>query len=150
MYTGGRDGVTELLATFPDEQRRDAEDLIDLMRDVTGEEPKLWSQKIIGFGHYHYRYPTGREGDTGAVGFARRGKQLTLYLMSGMVGYDDLLGRLGKHTTGKSCLYLRRLSDVDRTVLRELIERSVQHVKQVEAEMGALPRMSDMPPHRPD
>jgi hypothetical protein len=150
LYTSGRDGVTEFLATLPDEQRRDAEDLIDLMGDVTGEEPKMWGSKIIGFGHHHYRYPTGREGDTGVVGFAPRGRQLVLYLMSGFIGYEDILARLGKHTTGKSCLYVRRISDVDRAVLRELIERSVEHVRQVEAEMGALPRMSEMPPPHPN
>jgi hypothetical protein len=146
--TGGRAAVDELLATLPPQQREDADALVELMRDVTGEEPRLWGSKIVGFGQYHYRYASGREGDTGAVGFAPRGKQFTLYLMSGMAGYDDLLGRLGKVTTGKSCVYLRRLSDVDGNVLRELIERSVDHVKQVEAEMGALPRMAEMPAYR--
>ncbi len=135
--------------SLPAEQRQDAEALITLMRDVTGEPPKLWGSKIIGFGQYHYRYASGREGDAAAVGFAPRGKQLTLYLLSGMVGYDDLLGRLGKHTTGKACVYIRRLADVDRDVLRQLIERSVSHTRQVEAEMGGLPRMSAMPDYRP-
>jgi hypothetical protein len=145
--TGGE--VGDLLATLAPDQRTDAETLIGLMRDATGHEPKLWGSKIIGFGQYHYRYASGREGDAASVGFAPRGKQVTLYLMSGMVGDDDLLARLGRFTTGKACLYIRRLSDVDQDILRQLIERSVDHTKQVEGEMGGLPRMSEMPEYRP-
>ena len=142
--------VRELVAALPPGQREDAEALIELMRDVTGHEPTIGYERIIGFGQYHYRYASGREGDAAVIGFAPRGKQFTIYLTSGMVGYDDLLDRLGKHTTTKVCLYFRRLADLDQVVLRELIERSVDHVRQVEADLGALPRMSEMPPYRPD
>lgn len=127
-------------------RREDAKALASLMRRVTGEEPRLWGSSMVGFGQYHYRYESGREGDFFPVGFSPRKTNLTLYLMSGMVGYDDLLARLGPHKKGKSCLYVKRLDDLDEAVLTELIQRSVDHIQQVEDETGAIPRMSDMPP----
>ena len=130
-----------------DARRDDCRRLLDLMRDVTGEEPQLWGGSMIGFGSYHYRYASGREGDYFKVGFAPRKSNLTVYLMSGVAGYEDLLAKLGPHTTGKSCVYLKRLDDIDTRVLTALIERSVAHVDQVWADVGGVPRMSEMPPH---
>lgn len=111
-------------------KRTDCQSLLQLMREVTGDEPAMWGDAIVGFGSVHYRYASGREGDWFEVGFAPRKQNLTLYLMSGLGSQHDLLERLGKHSTGKGCLYVKRLADVDETVLREMIERSVQQARQ--------------------
>ncbi|MDX1740237.1 MAG: DUF1801 domain-containing protein, partial [Rhodothermales bacterium] len=122
--------VADFLHGVDDEQKRaDCFELVDLMSDVTGEEPKMWGDSIVGFGTYHYKYASGREGDWMQVGFSPRKQSLTLYIMSGFSRYDELMKGLGKFKTGKSCLYVKRLSDVDRDVLRELIAQSVEHVK---------------------
>lgn len=109
-------------------RRADARRLVDIMRDVTGEEPVVWPGGIIGFGTYHYRYATGREGDTVKVGVAPRASALVLYGLIRRYGMDaedlenrDLFERLGKYTTGKGCLYIKYLDDVDREVLESLI-----------------------------
>jgi hypothetical protein len=121
--------VDEFLAVVPNATRRaDAEVLARLMADVTGQPPAMWGTSIIGFGRYHYRYATGREGDSPVVGFSPRKAQLVLYLTDGFEEYGELLGRLGKHSTGKSCLYVKRLADVDLAVLEELVRRSVAEV----------------------
>jgi hypothetical protein len=114
--------VAEFLAGVADPKRRaDAEAATALMAEVTGAEPTMWGGSIVGFGSYHYRYASGREGDWPAVGLSPRKQALTIYLSAGFDGYDDLLARLGPHSTGKSCLYVKRLSDVDDEVLRELV-----------------------------
>jgi hypothetical protein len=121
--------VEAYLNGLSDEQRRaDCFTLLDLMAEVTGAEPTLWGGSIVGFGSYHYVYESGREGDWFLAGFAPRKQSLTLYIMAGFDGYEDLLGRLGKHKTGKSCLYVNRLEDVDLPTLRELVRRSVEHL----------------------
>lgn len=112
-----------------DERRQDCLALLDLMSDVTGEPAKIWGGGIVGFGSYHYRYASGREGDWFLTGFAPRKNDLTLYIMAGFDRYEKLMAKLGKHRTGKSCLYLRRLSDVDVDVLRELTTESVEHTR---------------------
>lgn len=119
------------------------------MTDVTGQPPVLWNDTTIGFGRYHYRYSTGQEGDFFTIGFAPRKDRLTIYVMSGLRGFEDILERLGPHTTGKSTVHLKRLADVDRDVLVELITECVRHVAAVEASLGAIPRMDDIPPRRP-
>jgi hypothetical protein len=108
-----------------DEQRDDARTLLALMRRVTGQEPKMWGPSIVGFGSYHYKYASGHEGDSAIAGFAARGKELVVYIAGDFEGRDDLLTRLGKHRTGKVCLYIRRLAQVDLKVLETLIARSV-------------------------
>ncbi|MGH8822977.1 MAG: DUF1801 domain-containing protein [Jiangellaceae bacterium] len=141
--------VTGFVDGIEDEARReDCRALLGLMHAITGEEPRLWTSSMVGFGTYHYRYASGREGDWFKVGFASRKANLTIYLMSGVVGYDDLLEKLGPHKTGKSCVYVKRLADLDRKVLTELIERSVAHIDQVEDAAGGVPRMSEMPQHQ--
>jgi hypothetical protein len=108
-----------------DEQRReDARLLVDLMHDVTGQPAVLWGSAIIGFGSRHYRYPSGREGDTVAVGFSPRKAETVLYLTGGLDEYEDLLPRLGKHKVGKGCLYLKRVDQADAKSLREIIARA--------------------------
>jgi hypothetical protein len=115
--------VAEFLAAVPDPRRRaDAEAVCALMAEVTGEPPTMWGGSIVGFGTYHYRYATGREGDWPAVGFSPRKQALTIYLAEGFDSDTDLLGRLGPHSTGRACLYIKRLADVDEQALRGLIE----------------------------
>jgi Domain of unknown function (DU1801) len=121
--------VTAFLSSIDDEQkRRDSKALIELMGKITGATPRLWGPSIVGFGSYHYKYDSGREGDWFLTGFSPRKQYLTLYVMAGFSRYDSLMARLGKCKTGKSCLYVKRLADVDMDVLTDLIERSVQHV----------------------
>jgi hypothetical protein len=127
-------------------RKTDASNLLDLMSEVTGEEPRVWGSNTVGFGQYHYRYKTGQEGDFFTVGFSPRKDRLTLYIMSGLRGFEDILERLGPHNASKSAVHLRRLDDVDRKVLIELISECVKHVDAVEKSMGAIPRMSDIPP----
>lgn len=123
--------VVDFLNGVEDEQkRRDSFAVMELMKEVTGEEPAMWGDSIVGFGSYHYRYASGREGDWLLTGFSPRKQNLTLYITSGFEQYDDLLDDLGKFKTGKSCLYLKRLEDVDLDVLRELVRQSVAHMEQ--------------------
>lgn len=122
--------VKDWLAAIPDPKRRkDCETVIRLMKQATRAEPRMWGASIVGFGSYYYRYKSGREGDWFLIGFASRKPYLTLYIMDGFAGYDRLLAKLGRHRNGKSCLYLKRLSDVDAGVLKELVTASVRHVR---------------------
>jgi Domain of unknown function (DU1801) len=120
--------VAEFLARVPDEQRReDSHRLCAMMRDITGELPTLWGASIVGFGAYHYRYASGREGDSPLAGFSPRRQHVVIYLIGGFESrHRRTLARLGPHKTGKGCLYIRRLDAVDRDALRELIDRSVR------------------------
>ena len=121
--------VDAFLDAIEDERKRaDARTVAEIMRDATGDEPRMWGPSIVGFGSYHYKYASGREGDWFKAGFSPRKQALTLYMMAGTSKDQDLYARLGKYTTGRSCLYLKRLSDVDLDVLRELIAASVEHV----------------------
>lgn len=122
--------VAAFLDTIEDEaKRRDAKIIDKLMREVTGDKPALWGPSIVGYGAYNYRTSDGREHAWMLTGFSPRKNALTLYIMAGFSQYDALLQKLGKHTTGKSCLYIKKLTDVDRQVLRELVTRSVQHLR---------------------
>jgi hypothetical protein len=121
--------VAEFLAAVADPRRRaDAQAVCALMADVTGAQPTMWGNSIIGFGSYHYTYASGRKGDWPAVGLSPRKQALTVYVSEGFDAYDELLGRLGPHSTGKSCLYIKRLSDVDEQVLRSLVEGGFQRL----------------------
>lgn len=121
--------VEDFLNSVENERRReDSFAVLELMREATGEEPAMWGDSIVGFGSYHYTYASGREGDWMLVGFSPRKQSLTLYIMSGFAAYEDLLAQLGKHKTGKSCLYINKLDDVDLPTLRELVRQSAAHV----------------------
>lgn len=123
--------VTAFIAAVPDAQRRaDSAALVDLMGRATGCPPKMWGPGIVGFDRYHYVYDSGREGDMAMVGFAPRKQNLVLYIVPGFKDYEALLKRLGKHKTGKSCLYLNRLADADLAVLEKLIRASVAAMRQ--------------------
>ena len=118
-----------IAAIASEEQRNDARTLVALMRRVTRQEPRMWGPSIVGFGSYHYKYASGHEGDSALAGFAVRGTELVVYIAPGLEGRDVLLGRLGKHRTGKVCVYIRRLANVDLKVLEALVARSVAETK---------------------
>ena len=118
--------VAAFLAAIPGEQRRkDCKAVAKLMQEATGAKPVLWGTSIVGFGAYRYKYASGREGEWPVTGFSPRKNDLTLYIMPGFERFQELLARLGKHRTGKSCLYLKRLADVDAEVLGEIVTQSV-------------------------
>ncbi|MFC8039315.1 DUF1801 domain-containing protein [Paenarthrobacter sp. NPDC057355] len=121
--------VEDFLAAVEHPARRaDGLELLEIMRQVTGQEPVMWGPTIVGFGSYHYKYATGREGDAAAVGFSPRKANLALYGLTYGPDADRLLPELGKHKTGASCLYVNKLDDVDRDVLVEMIRTGYQHV----------------------
>lgn len=123
--------VEAFVAGIADEGKRaDCFTLIQLMHDATGAEPRMWGDAIVGFGSYHYTYASGRSGDWFVCGFSPRKKNLTLYLSYGLEEHADLLQRLGKHSTGKACLYLNSLAGADLEALRVLIRRTVEHHQQ--------------------
>jgi uncharacterized protein DUF1801 len=118
-----------LAGISPEKKRQDATALCELMKKATKLEPKMWGTSMVGFGSYHYKYESGHEGDSFLVGFSPRKQNLVVYIMPGLDSFDALLSKLGKHKTGKSCLYLHSLDDIDAPTLRELIQRSVAEMK---------------------
>jgi len=123
--------VTAFLKRVADDTRRqDCLTVLRMMKQATGAEPKMWGSSIVGFGNYHYEYASGREGEWFLTGFAPRKRDLTLYIMAGFGRYDTLLAKLGKFKIGRSCLYIKRLADVDLSVLRKLVSTSVRRMKQ--------------------
>lgn len=111
-----------------EKRRKDSFKVLELMQEITGHEPKMWGPSIIGFGTYHYKYASGREGDFLATGFSPRKTALTLYIMAGFRNYDELMGKLGKFKTGKSCLYVKNLEDLNFEILKELIKTSYDYI----------------------
>jgi hypothetical protein len=119
--------VAAFLDGVADEGRRqDCYTIMEMMKKATRAEPKMWGDSIVGFGSYHYTYASGREGDWLLTGFSPRKQNLTLYIMPGFSDFKELLSRLGKHKTGKGCLYIKKLAEVDLPVLQELIDQSVK------------------------
>ncbi|NOT06478.1 MAG: DUF1801 domain-containing protein [Anaerolineales bacterium] len=113
-----------------DQKRKDCFEIVEMMKQVTKKEPKMWGTAIIGFGSYHYKYESGREGDMPIIAFSPRKQNLTLYVGLGDNSENPLLEKLGKFTTGKGCLYIKRLADVDRKALQKLIEGSFKKAHQ--------------------
>lgn len=127
--------VDKFIAAVEDAKKRaDCERIMAMMAEVTSDEPSMWGSSIVGFGSYRYRYASGREGTWFLTGFSPRKRNLTLYIMSGFAAVEDLLPRLGKYSTGKSCLYVTRLTDVDFSVLRAVVEVSVKHLRDTYSE----------------
>jgi hypothetical protein len=120
---------SHIAAIANEEQRNDARTLVALMRSITKQEPRMWGPSIVGFGSYHYKYASGHEGDSALAGFAVRGSAVVVYIAPGVEGRDVLLAKLGKHRTGKVCVYIRRLANVDLEVLEALVARSVADTK---------------------
>ena len=128
---GNDDDVDAFLNNVPDQQRRaDATAVRRLMADVSGEPARMWGDSIVGFGNQHLRYASGREVDWFLIGFSPRKQNTTIYLTEGFKEHRELLGCLGPHSLGKSCLYIKRLDDVDGDVLRELIAASLTHARE--------------------
>ncbi|MEM6699472.1 MAG: DUF1801 domain-containing protein [Bacteroidota bacterium] len=110
-------------------RRTDSLRMLEIMKELTGASPEMWGGSIIGFDSYHYVYASGKEGDWPIVGFSPRKQNLTLYIMTGFDRYEELMQKLGKYKTGKSCLYIKRLEDVEEEVLKELIRESVDYMR---------------------
>ena len=122
--------VTAFLNAVEDEKKRkDCFEVLKLIQEVSGEEPKMWGPAIVGYGKYHYKYDSGHEGNFFRTGFSPRKANLTLYIMAGFDRYEKLMQKLGKYKTGKSCLYIKSLEDIDRKVLRELIQASLEYME---------------------
>lgn len=122
--------VDEFLNGLPDEKKRqDSFRIKKMMEEITGEPAKMWGDSIIGFGSYHYKYTSGQEGDWMLTAFSPRKQNLTLYIMPGFEHYEHLMKKLGKYKTGKSCLYIKKLEDVDLEILKELIDLSVKQMR---------------------
>ena len=127
-----RRSVTVLINGIEDRQKRaDVKKVAAMMRKATGKNATMWGASIVGYGQYHYKYASGREGDFFLAGFSPRKQALTIYIVAGFSRFDSLMKKLGKYKTGKSCLYIRRLSDVDEKVLERLIAGSVKYMRRM-------------------
>lgn len=123
--------IVEFLNGIDNEDRKnDCFKLLKLIGQWTNEPPKMWGQSIVGFGSYHYKYDSGREGDWFLTGFSPRKHNLTIYITAGFKAYDEIMKELGKYKIGSSCLYMKRLSDIDTDKLKILIEKSVAYMKE--------------------
>ena len=121
--------VEAFLNSVEDEKKRqDCLTILEIMKKITKAEPQMWGPSMVGFGTHHYKYESGREGDWFVAGFSPRKQNLTLYIMAGFSRYDELLSKLGKFKTGKSCFYIKKIEDVDLKTLKELIKQSVAYV----------------------
>ncbi|MFZ0390809.1 MAG: DUF1801 domain-containing protein [Calditrichia bacterium] len=125
----GQKTVEEFLENVDPAKKEGTLELLKLMKSVTGEEPVMWGNSIVGFGNYHYKYESGREGDWFLTGFSPRKQNFTVYIMPGFQRYQELISNLGKYKTGKGCLYFKKLPDINQDVLRDLISHSVQYLK---------------------
>ena len=125
------ESVEKFLNNVSDNRKRnDSFTVLELMKKITKSEPKMWGSSIVGFGSYHYKYESGREGDFFLTGFSPRKQNLTIYIMAGFKRFGELMKKLGKYKTGKSCLYIKTLEDIDIKVLKELIADSVKYMKE--------------------
>lgn len=133
--------VAAFLSDIPDEgKRRDAFAVAEIMGAITKKKPKMWGTSIVGFGSYHYKYPSGQEADWPVAAFSPRKTSLVLYLMPGFAAHRDLMSKLGKHKTGKSCLYIQRLDDVHLPTLKKLIRDSVNYLAEIVRERQSAPK----------
>ena len=124
--------VEKFLGSIADEKKRnDCYKLVKLMKQITGHAAKMWGTSIVGFGSFHYKYDSGREGDSSLVGFSPRKGSITLYLLGGFHRHQDLMKKLGKHKTGVGCLYINTLEDVDLDILQEVIKVSIEAIKRI-------------------
>lgn len=127
----GSDVENYLAAIDDDERRNDCRRVAALMAAVTGEQPAMWGAAIVGFGSYHYKYDSGREGDAAATGFSNRKNDISMYLSASGAQQESLLAQLGKHKMGKACLSIRKLADIDVAILERLIAGSVDEIKRL-------------------
>ncbi len=128
--------VKDYIASLDDDQTvKDSQVLIEMMQRISGREPKLWNIGTIGFGTYHYKYDSGREGDCQTIGFYPRKDKITIYLMDGTPRYTESLARLGKHTTSRVCVYFKRLSDIELSILEQIIQESYKYIMSQDGHM---------------
>jgi hypothetical protein len=128
--------VDTYIALLDDEQTvKDSFVLIEMMQRISGHEPKMWNVGTIGFDAYHYKYDSGREGDCQIIGFYPRKNKITVYLMDGTVRYSELLAQLGKHTTSRVCVYIKRLSDIELSILEQIVQQSYEYIKSQDGHM---------------
>ncbi len=124
--------VIDFLDTIEDETKRDdSYEIMNMMQEVTGDQPKMWGGAIIGYGTYHYKYASGREGDWMKIGFSPRKQNISIYLMAGVEQHPELLEKVGKYKNGKSCFYIKKLDDVDRNILRQLMVASLKRIEEI-------------------
>ena len=136
--TPTNESVNDFLNRIPEAERReDCFAVAKIMEEITGEKPKMWGPSIVGFGTYHYKYASGRVGDWPVAAFSPRKKDLTVYLMMGFEKHKDLMEKLGTHSCGKSCLYIKRLSDIHVPTLKKLIKTSIKDLKAYLKAQGA-------------
>lgn len=140
MAVERHDSVSDYVATFGERSAADSRVLMELMRRVGGHEPKLWNAGTIGFGTYHYKYDSGREGDGLVIGFYPRKGKITGYLMDGTARHADLLARMGRHTGTGYCVYIKRLSDIALPILEQIVQQSYQYIK-AESKDGPIDRI---------
>lgn len=128
--------VKDYIASLEDEQSiADCHALIKMMKRISGHEPKMWNVGTIGFGSYHYKYESGREGDSQTIGFYPRKGKITVYLMDGTSRYSELLAQLGKHSTSRVCVYIKRLSDIELPILEQIVQQSYMYVQSQDGHM---------------
>lgn len=125
-----------LTGIAPEWKQEDAKSLLQLMHQITKDKPTMWGDSMVGFGNYHYKYKSGREGNWFITGFSPRKQNLTIYLMGGFDGLEDLLEQLGKYKRSSGCLYVKRLSDINLKVLEKMIHHSIQTIKTRYAEFN--------------
>lgn len=134
--TQNNTSVEEYIASLNDEQSvTDCRVLMEMMQRISGHEPQMWNVGTIGFDTYHYKYDSGREGDSQTIGFYPRKGKITIYLMDGTVRHSTLLARLGKHTTSRVCVYIKRLSDIELPILEQIVQRSYEYIKSKDGHM---------------
>jgi Domain of unknown function (DU1801) len=127
-----KNSVTDFINSVPDEKKKtDCFTLIEIMKEQSGFEPKLWGPSIVGFGSYHYIYESGREGDAPLVAFSPRKAEISLYLASNFENREELLQKFGKHKSAKACIYVKKLEDIDLAVLKKMITLSIKQVKRL-------------------
>ena len=130
--TQNEDSVDEFLKSIEDpEKQKTSLQILDIIKEISGKEPKMWGDSIIGFGKYHYKYATGREGDWMRIAFSPRKQNFSIYIMDGFDNHSDLMEKLGKYKTGKSCLYIKKLQDIDIKILKELMKKSLLNMEKL-------------------
>ena len=130
------DAVGQYISSLDDEQTvSDCRVLLEMMGRISGHEPKMWNVGTIGFNTFHYKYDSGREGDCQVIGFYSRKGKITVYLMDGTARYSELLLRLGKHSTSRVCVYIKRLSDIQLPILEQIVQQSYEYIKSRDGHM---------------
>ncbi len=130
--------VKEFIASLDEQTQKDSKILIEMMQAISGSKPAIWNVGTIGFDSYHYKYDSGREGDSFIIGFYPRKGKITIYLMDGTARYSELLDKLGKHTTTGYCIYIKHLSDVELPILEQILQKSYENIKSQDGHINQI------------